>query len=162
MALLIKKNQYLRMLLDDEMNFEIYASQDDRLRYKNATSSNLIIDKYLELIASAKTIFLDYIKSNKIDITKIYSLVETDAVLKKLMDEFNLIYSEYCAYIEALRLNKNNLSNFEIMKQYYPDVADSIPNIVKSGYICMSDHDNLESLYNEIKTSKLFGKTSDC
>ena len=51
--------------------------------------------------------------------------------------------------------------DFPLMREFYPDVKDSIPDIVEMVFLPLEGA-SLEEKYLSAKKDKYFGKTKDC
>ena len=140
MALLNSKNCYIK--LTQSGRYEIYASEEARKKVKKSTSGETILAKYLELI-------------NDLDKQAEYRCYDPEGFYAKYVP----LDQEYLRY-------KHNFvkhivgQEYPIMAEIYPDVADSIPEIVEAGTIKVSGKD-LEDVYLNIKQLARFGETSD-
>ena len=140
MALLNLANKYIK--LNSDGTFEIYASKEARLRVKQCTDSNTILEKYRavarELEADVELRYFD-----------------PTGFAKK----YDPWIAEYLRYDYNLSMHIVD-GDYPLMAEYYPDVADSIPNIIESGSIDLSE-DTADEIYNKAKQRKYWGDTLD-
>ena len=140
MALINSKNRYIKLYEDG--TYEVYSSEEARKRFKKSTASSVILAKYLELISDLES-----------------------------QEEFHYYDPEgftaaYCPLISEYETYSYNLINYitgqeyPIMAEYYPDVADSIPEIIEAACIPQTSKD-LEEAYIKAKQVKRFGETTD-
>lgn len=162
MALQIKNKQYVRLLLDSDVNFEIYKSEADRLKVKNATPANIILCKYEELIKNQEVIIAAYVRENKIAANEIFHKSNTDNILKSYFANLYALRDEHAQYRQILMLEKGTSQDFPIMAEFYPDVKDSIPYIIEKGFTLLADTTSIDELYETAKKVKRFGKSKDC
>lgn len=144
MAFINKDNRYIKVLEDG--SYFVYSSKEAREREKEATSSSIIIKKYNELIQK--------LLANKKKREK-----NPDSWIKEYTDLTN----EYMLYNNSLNNFKYNPDSlYPIMAKYYPDVADSIPDIIEAGMTIVSgDSNSIEDTYNIFKERGRFGETED-
>jgi hypothetical protein len=140
MALINLKNKYIK--LHEDGLYEIYASEDARQRFKESTASEIIINKYLELIL-------------ELEVQEEFRYYDP----KSFAAKYNPLVLEY----ETYRYNLANYitgQEYPIIATYYPDVADSIPEILEAGYVSLAGED-LDKIYITAKQVKRFGETTD-
>lgn len=140
MAFLNSANKYIKLNLDGA--FEIYSSQEARLRVKQATPCEIIIEKY-RTIARELEADLEFRYFDPIGFAHKYD----PWIAEYLRYEYNL-----SMYIVG--------EDYPLMSEFYPDVADSIPHIIESGSIDLSG-EALTELYNKAKERKYWGDTLD-
>lgn len=146
MALLNSDNKYIRVLEDG--SYFVYPSVSAREREKNATSSSLIIEEYKSRLKSLED-----------------DLERRDYDTDNWNAEWSSLNEEYLKYLYNLEFFKYDAeSSYLIMAQVYPDVRDSIPEIIESGQIMVSPNTSIESVddrYEFFKEKEFFGMTED-
>lgn len=140
MALINLKNKYIK-LYEDGL-YEVYASEEARQRFKESTASEIIINKYLELISELEAQ----------EEFRYYDPKGFAASYMPLVSEYETYRYNLANYITS--------QEYPIIATYYPDVASSIPEIIEAGYISLSGED-LENIYVAAKQVKRFGETTD-
>ena len=140
MALINSKNLYIK--LDTDGNYEVYASEEARARVKQSTSCEVILAKYEELLG-------ELLKQEEL---KYYDTEGFNA-------KYNPLYEEFCRYCRNLTKHITG-QEYPIIAKIYPDVADSIPEIVEGGKVVLSSSSQ-EEAYLKAKQLKLFGETID-
>lgn len=161
---ILDNRHYVRLINDLDVNFEIYESEEARIRFKSATASTIILQKYEELIAEQEQLISKYLSDNEIPKEELNKLCKTYKPLKKYFMQLDKLHKEYVTYKYELQLEKGAKSSFTIMKKYYSDVANSIPYIVQKGFTMLGDkkRPKVDALYNEAKKVARFGDTEDC
>lgn len=140
MALLNLDNKYIK--LNSDGTFEIYASKEARLRTKQCTESGVILEKY-RFIAQELEADLEF---RYFDPTG-------------FAHKYDPWIAEYLRYEYNLSMHIVG-ETYPLMSEFYPDVADSIPQIIESGSIDLSG-DALTELYTKAKERKYWGDTLD-
>lgn len=140
MALLNDKGEYIKLCSDGM--YEIYASEEARLKVKNSTPGGVIIAKYQTLINDLEQQHERWY----------YDSEAFDA-------EYQAIYAEYYRY-EYNYIHHISGQSYPIMMQYYADVNDSIAEIIESGKIVVKDTD-LAQAYINAKIVNRWGNTID-
>lgn len=140
MALLNTAGRYIRLSLDG--TYEVYTSEIARNKVKTSTSSETIIAKYRELIIDLEQ-QEDY---------SYYDFENFCAEYLPLLDE----YYSYCYNLT----NYITTQDYPIMAKIYPDVADSIPEIIEVGRIPQTNI-SLDEAYIKAKQLERFGETTD-
>lgn len=140
MALINKNNHYIKLYADG--TYEVYASAESREQLKNSTPSEVILQKYQEL--------LDDLNSQE----------ERKYYDPSFADEYGPLLNEYERYQWNLQTYNTIDDNYPIMTQYYPDVAHSIPHIIETGRVY--DHaDTSAENYINTKKRHRWGDTTD-
>ena len=143
MALINKDGQYIK--LDKGGAFEIYPSEEARLRAKKSTSPQIILKKYFEIISD--------LYSPKYDELHYYGNGEFDNLFRGWMTEYQHYQHNYSNHIVG--------EEYPLMAEYYPDVADSIPQILVAGTVGNYHLDSAEESYIQAKQDKMWGETTD-
>lgn len=140
MAFINLENKYIRLLPDGTC--EIYASAEARDRIKNSTDGKIILAKYRELLKDleAQPDFLYYDPEG-------YA-----AAHDPLEREYDRYWYNFNNYIVG--------QEYPLMAAYYPDVADSIPEIVEKCWMPKMG-ETLDKAYEKAKQIKRFGETRD-
>ena len=142
MALINNSGYYIK--LNSDGTFEMYSSEVDRLKLKAATDSSLILQKYIEIL-------LD-LQSEKYAEMRYYDRESWSQQYDSWLSEFNRYDNNLIQHITT--------ETYPLMAEYYPDVADSIPNIILTG--TMGQHaDTAEQNYDVAKKYKTWGETID-
>lgn len=164
MAFLNSKNKYIR--LKENGRVDIYSSQEARERRKTATDSDIIFNKYQEIIDEQIKNIYDYVEANNIDITEMSPEKE-----QEILDNHPYIAS--CAYVankwsaekyqyeDDFYAHKGCTKKFPLMETYFPDIQDSIPDIIEMVFIPWNT-EKIEEIYQQAKERKIFGETKDC
>ena len=140
MAFLNSASKYIKLNLDG--TFEIYASQEARLRVKQATPCETILEKYRTVAR------------------------ELEADLEFRYYDPEGFAQKYDPWIAEHQRYEYNLSlyitdeEYPLMAEYYSDVADSIPQIVEAGSIDISD-ETVAKIYIKAKQRNYWGDTLD-
>lgn len=140
MALLNSKNRYIKLACGG--SYEIYASEEARIRAKQSVSSEVVLAKYRELLRAL----------DQQDELKYY---DPDGFAA----QFDPLQEEYYRYWYNL-INYKIGQEYPLMAKIFPDVADSIPEVVEAGVTLLSGN-NAEEVYLSAKQSKRFGETID-
>lgn len=140
MALLNQSEEYIK--LNTNGSYDIYASLEDRENIKNATPFEIIKTKYQEIIDS----YLADEERQYYDSTA-------------WQQEFWSWDEEYKRYLYDIQLAKGATS-YPLMAQHYPDIANSVPNIIQSGSIVVETETGAE-IYEIAKERKYWGETED-
>lgn len=143
MALIDKEGHYIK--LDKGGAFEIYPSEEARLRVKGSTSPQSILKKYLEIISD--------LYSPKYEELHYYGNGEFDKLFQGWMTEYQHYQHNYSNSIVG--------EEYPLMAEYYPDVADSIPQILVAGTVGNYDPETAEEAYLLAKQDKSWGETTD-
>lgn len=147
MALINAKGKYIK--LEKDGRYEVYASEESRKRFKESTPSNVILNKYRELIADLEQ--PEYAEF------RYYDPEGFAAIYDPLVQEFY----RYCYNLD----NRIFGQEYPLMAEFYPDVAGSIPEILEAGQVLISDEvtekQDTEKTYLEAKRVKRFGETTD-
>jgi hypothetical protein len=165
MALLnIKNNQYIKLLADG--SFIIYRSEESRNKHKYATDSSIILNKYAELSKDIEDQILAVLIKHGYSADALYDEALALTLMglpgmEDLVKSLKLIYQELSQYTEDLQIGKGASSTYLIMSEFYPDVADSIPEILEAAG-CYWHANTLEDMYEEAKVTHRFGNTKDC
>ena len=140
MALINLKNRYIKLYKDG--SYEIYTSEEARNRVKQSVSPETILGKYRELLIALEQ-------------QAEFSYYDPD----NFSAQYDPLYKEYRRYQHNLK-SCNASQEYPIMAQYYPDVADSIPEIIEGGRV-YKIFNTIEEAYNTAKQLKQFGETTD-
>ena len=140
MALLNQNEEYIK--LNTNGSYDIYASQEDREKVKNSTPFEIIKNKYQEIIDS-------YLADEE---RQYYDS-------KAWQQEYWAWDEEYQRYLYDIQLAKG-AGEYPLMAQYYPDIANSVPNIIQSGSIVV-EAETGEEIYEIAKERKYWGETED-
>ena len=140
MALLNQSEEYIK--LNTNGSYDIYASQEDREKLKSSTPFETIKNKYREIIDN---LFAD-------EERQYYDS-------KAWEQEHQQWDKEYQRYLYDIELAKGATS-YPLMEQYYPDIANSVPNIIQSGSIEI-EAETGEEIYQIAKENKYWGETED-
>lgn len=160
----LDNSKYIK--LDGDGSIIVYSSLEKRLKQKQATSSSLILEKYNELITSIDN------KINELVISHGYTeedrgnedmceILMALPGLRELMDEAGIIASEKFCYQDDLEAENGTDHDFPIISKFFPDVKDSIPDIVERANVVWTSK-NIEDIYKEAKVKSRFGETEDC
>lgn len=141
MALVCKNNgHYIKV--DEKGNFEFYPSLESRARIKSAVDSAVIIAKYQEII-----------KELEADEERRYYDSENFSA------EYDPWLAEFQRYLNDLS-DYNYGKRYPLMQKYYPNVSDSIPEIIEAGSI-YAEKATIEDMYIYAKEKKYWGDTED-
>ncbi len=140
MALINSKGNYIKLELDGK--YIIYASAEARKKIKESTPGETILLKYKELLAD----LLGQEEFKYYDPEGFYEVYQPLA-------------EEYSKYEEDLKYSTTG-NSYPIMSKIYPDVSESIPEIIGAGRICRSNK-SVEDAYIKAKQIKRFGETTD-
>lgn len=140
MALINGQGKYIKLY--ENGKYEIYRSEAARKRTKSSTSSDIIIKKYIELLHNLE----NQMERRYYDPSGFTS-------------EYDPLEAEYQRYRYNL-INHNTTEEYPLMAQYYPDVADSIPDIVEAG-VTMDRAENSQEIYTLAKFKHRWGDTTD-
>ena len=140
MALLNQNEEYIK--LNTNGSYDIYATQEDREKLKSSTPFETIKNKYREIIDN---LFAD-------EERQYYDS-------KAWEQEHQGWESEFQRYLYDVQLAKG-AGEYPLMAQYYPDIANSVPNIIQSGSIVVETETG-EQIYEIAKERKYWGKTED-
>ena len=141
MALINQQGKYIKLYSDG--TYEVYSSAAARDRHRSSPDSAIIIRKYKQLMRD--------LESNKE--LWYYNPVEFDRQHSALDAEYQL----YCYNL----MNYTTSGEYPIMAQYYPDVKNTIPDIVERGCISFDATDSTTSTYEVAKNKQRWGKTID-
>jgi len=118
MALLNQDKKYIKVNIDG--SFDIYPTKEFRDKVKRASPFEIIKNKYEEIIRELRE---DYER-------QYYDTEAWNNEYISWTDEFNRYMYDY-------QLKKGG-KEYPLIKEYYSDVSDSIPNILQSGSICVN------------------------
>lgn len=141
MALINSNGKYIKLEADG--NYVVYASEDARNRTKNSVSSDVVLAKYRELL-------IDLASQEEF---RCYAPDQYDAIYKPLIDE----YTRY----EKDLLSHTIGNQYPIMAEIYPNVSDSIHEIIEAGCIIRDASESVDQAYERAKRIKRFGETTD-
>lgn len=161
----LQDNKYIKLF--ENGSFKVYSSEAKRLKHKNATSSEVILAKYRELESEldAQVVQLitaaGYPESAMSDPDLYDTLISLPGAqeLAEKLGEFN---TEFSQYNSDLANEQGTQHEFPIMAQIYPDVKDSIPEIIEGANIGIWKATTLADMYEEAKAKHRFGETEDC
>lgn len=168
MALMNIRHNYIKVniLDEDKIQCNIYPDAGARELEKSATSPDIIINKYIELIKEEKIRTNAELKKYNLD--KVFvkgggklthaEVDKTAEIMASLADLSN----EYSYYIDDLYARDGAKHDYKIIEQYFPDVKNSIPKMLTSLIFTANTADGLETVYTELKTFEKFGVTIDC
>lgn len=142
MALINSKGKYIK--LDKDGYYEVYTSEEARKRLKASTSGEIILAKYRELLAE--------LESPEQAEFRYYDPEGFAAIYDPLDIEYHRYWYNFDNYITG--------EEYPIMAKIYPDVADSIPEIIEAACIPQTNKD-VEEAYIKAKQLKRFGETTD-
>ena len=140
MALINLNGNYIK--LNSDGKYTVYASAEARKKIKESTPGATIISKYKELLA-------DLLSQEEFIY---YDPKSFNEVYQPLIEEYSRYENDFKYHVIG--------NSYPIMSEYYPDVADSIPEIVEGGRICRLN-DSIEDAYIKAKKVKRFGETID-
>jgi hypothetical protein len=140
MALVNSENLYIKLEVDG--SFEIYSSEEARLKIKQSTTGETILAKYRELITELEQ-QSDFMYYDPKGFVAQYALLQKE-------------YQRYCYNFTNHIVGQE----YPIMTEIYPDVTESIPEIIEAGQTLL-DGNSLEELYVNAKQVKRFGETTD-
>ena len=140
MALLINK-KYIKINIDG--SYIIYKNKTARAQHKKATNSQVIYNKYIEIL------------------NKLHSKERAYYDAENLLNELDAWANEMSLYITDLE-NFNSTNDYPLMSQYIPDIKLSIPKAIESGKLGLAAQVNtLSELYTLVKKYKIFGECED-
>jgi hypothetical protein len=142
MALINLNGKYIKLYEDGR--YEMYTSEAARKKLKESTPGKVILNKYEELIA-------DLEKPEQAEF-RYYDPEGFAAIYDPLVQEYRDYQYNFDNYITG--------QEYPIMAEYYPDVADSIPELVVAARISQLG-ESLEESYIKAKQVKRFGETTD-
>lgn len=140
MALLNEYQQYIKLYPDGR--YEVYRTEAARNKIKCSTNSDIILSKYRVLLYE--------LESQKE--WRYYDPKGFAAAYVPLKTEFQRYSSNLIDYKAD--------EEYPLMSVYYPDVADSIPDIIETGYT-LDEGDNAEAVYQHAKQVQRWGETTD-
>lgn len=161
----LKDNKYIRLLEDG--SFKVYSSAEKRAQHKNATSSEVILAKYQELRADLNTqltqIVLDAGYTQE-DIANpdLHDILIVLPGIQNLVKELEELNDELYEYESDLSNEQGAKHDFPLIAKFYPDVKDSIPEIIEGANIGIWKSSKLADMYEEAKAKHRFGETEDC
>ena len=131
---------YIKLALDG--SYSIYASAHARLKEKESTPGEVILLKYKELLEELLS-QAEFEYYDPEGFSKIYLPLIEEATRYENDFKYRVVGNSY-----------------PIMAEFYPDVADSIPEIIEGGQIYRPNK-SIEDAYIKAKTIKRFGETID-
>lgn len=140
MALINQDGNYIKIYQDGR--YEIFASEDARIQQKAATSKELILAKYLEVLLNLE-------KQDE------FHYYDEEAFEK----EYSAWAAEYQNYLYNLSAGISG-EEYPLMASIYPEVSSSIPAVIERGMI-RTNCSTLEDIYVEFKKQKYWGETQD-
>lgn len=142
MALINSKGKYIKLGKDG--TYEVYPSEEARKRLKASTSGDVILAKYRELIRE--------LEKPEQDEFRYYDPDSFTAIYDPLVEEYYRYWYNFDNYIIG--------QEYPIMAEIYPDIADSIPEIIEAACI-PHEYKDVEEAYIKAKQLKRFGETLD-
>ena len=168
MALLNINKNYIRLiqLNNTQVKCIIYKNKSERDLQKAATRSDVIIEKFEQLISEYRLTanlkikeegLAAYVGKNnkKISATRQNRLIEILEPLAQLQDE-------YSRYRYCLNSQIKGDEKFPLISKYIENPEDSLLPNTASIILSVTSCDNLDKVYEEIKRLKIFGETEDC
>lgn len=140
MALLTLESKYIKLYANGM--FEIYKNKAARDAVKNGISSKEVLEKYNNILQT-----LDADKE-----FKYYNPAE----FAIQYDGWRAEFERYSYNLDLYRVGEV----YPLMASIYPDVADSIPNILEAGQIDIAE-DTVDKLYLRVKERGYWAETSD-
>jgi hypothetical protein len=141
MALINSNGRYIKLYKDG--SYEVYASEEARKKIKESTPGKAILTKYEELIA-------DLEKPEQAEF-RYYDPEGFAAIYDPLIQEYRNYQYNFANHIIGYE--------YPIMSKIYPDVADSIQEIVEAAM--PHEYKEVEEAYIKAKQTKRFGETID-
>lgn len=149
MALINALGHYIKLNKDN--SFEVYISEEARLRVKGSTSAETINAKYAEILNSLQS--EEYAEMRCYD-NRSYSELYTGWLNEWQRYTYNLTSGSF-----------TETEEYPLMAAYYPDVADSVPKILSRGQIGSAvlncPFETVEEVYLNAKQRKTWGETAD-
>jgi hypothetical protein len=136
MAFLQENNKYIRLFEDG--SYKVYPSEEARLKHKNATDSQIILQKYADLrIELDETLFstlysLGYTDEDFQDEAKCQEILLLPQVIE-YDSKTSALDQEATDYAYDLQCEQGARHEYPIMTGFYPDIKDSIPVVIESG-----------------------------
>ena len=140
MALINNQGKYIKLYPNGV--YEIYRSEAAREKIKYSTDAKIIIKKYVTLLKELE---------NQME-RRYYDP-------SGFANEYDPLEAEYQRYRYNL-VNHNATEEYPLMAQYYPDVADSIPDIIEAG-TTIDRAENSQEIYTIAKFKHRWGDTTD-
>lgn len=140
MALLNKNGRYIKVLPDG--TYLIYASEEARNKVKASTPGEVILDTYRARLADLES------QSER----HYYDPEGFEAEYSALHREYNSYWYNFTFGIVG--------GSYPIMETTYPDIADSISEIIESGKVYFKET-SIEDIYTTAKQIKRWGETTD-
>ena len=140
MALINSKGKYIKVYKNG--HYEIYVTEAARKKVKESTPSSVIVQKYCELLDDL----------NAQEERRYYDPIGFAEERYELETEFaRYRYNLNCHIVDQ---------EYPIMANIYPDVANSIPEIIEAGTLKQTE-ETLEAAYKSFKQLKCWGETID-
>jgi hypothetical protein len=136
----LNNGQYIKVELDGTVS--IYKTRAERLREKRAPLFEVVRAKY--------KIIIHELQKNK---ERLYY----DPAYALLLQQWE---AEFEKYIEAHRVGHKN-KNFPLMSQYFPNVSDSLPELICKCQVGVSGT-TLAEVYESVRRNGYFGEVEDC
>lgn len=161
----LKDNKYIKLF--ETGSFKVYPSAEKRQQYKNATSSEVILAKYQELKKELDqqlmqvAITAGYTEES-LSNPELWKAFRALPELNTITAKFAELNREMSCYEWDLSAEKGAKHDFPLIEKFYPDVKESIPEIIESAGIGFWKSSNLADMYEEAKRERLFGETEDC
>lgn len=143
MAFKNKNNNYIK--LEKTGEYKIYLNEEQRLREKNAHSSEEILNSFREMLTD---LYSDGERSY-------YDSVKWEKEVFEMDKEYNL-------YIYCLKTGPQPNMSFPIMEYYYPDIYDTIPTIIQQGGVNILKGETEKESYLKAKNLKIWKDIEDC
>lgn len=142
MALINETGQYIRLCEEDR--FEIYTSSEARQRFKNAPQADEIVKKYVQILTT--------LDSPECDEFRYYNSEEFSTLYSGWQNEFHQYYHNLLHGVFG--------QDYPLMAEYFPNVRDSIPEILMKGMLGQQRLPVAEA-YVAAKENRTYGETID-
>jgi len=161
------KNDGTYIKLEPDGTFMFFTSKEERMLVKNSSNSEDIIQKYDELLKEKYQLMFEAV--TKLGLTNddyennwdvYYSRVSENPECKSFVDSYFDLMAEYDSYADDLFYQKGTQHEFPIMKEFFPDIETTIPNILYNGKIGISA-ETADEEYEQVKKLEIFGETTD-
>ena len=143
MGLIGQYGRYIKLNIDG--TYQGYQSEEDRLKEKNATPKDLILATYQNIIDEI------WAQSE----SRYYNPEKFSIIYKAWLDE-------YTAYVNDVTL-RTHCGNYPLMATIYPDISDSVPEIIVSGIIAPPEIPSiqLKDVYAKAKDHGYWGSEEE-
>ncbi len=164
MAIKNENGEYIKLYNDG--SFEIYKTEEERAKTKNATSYDEIINETKAKIENLVKEIRNYLSENGITEEEIgdkFKDVLPEDIVKKA-EKVGILSNELSIYEHECAEKTGSKTKLQLMETMFFDVYDAIPNVKESGIVnLLSRENNLENKYKLAKKECLFGKKNeDC